>query len=103
MTLPDSAQAPLPQPSLARTNVLAVSAIVAAFPMPVAGIVLGHLALAQIRRTGEQGYGLALAGTVVGYSLIGLALVIGLVSVAFVVVVLGTLTLAGPAMPIPVP
>ena len=84
-------------------NALAVVALVTAFVVPVAGIVSGHIALAQIRRTGERGHGLALAGTVVGYSVIGLALLLALVSVAFVVVVLGTLTVAGPGMPITLP
>lgn len=31
------------------------------------GIVLGHISLAQIKRTGEKGRGLAIAGLVIGY------------------------------------
>jgi Domain of unknown function (DUF4190) len=30
-------------------------------------IILGHLALSQIARTGERGHGMALAGTILGY------------------------------------
>lgn len=48
------------------TNTLAVLAIVLAFVCAPAGLVLGIVARRQIRRTGEEGAGLALAGIVVG-------------------------------------
>jgi len=35
--------------------------------VPPAGVVLGHLALPQIRRTGERGRAAAIAGLVIGY------------------------------------
>ncbi|GAA4517262.1 hypothetical protein GCM10023159_30140 [Brevibacterium yomogidense] len=38
----------------------------------IVGIILGHIARNQIKRTGEQGAGLALAGLLTGYGLIGL-------------------------------
>jgi len=73
--------------SLPRTNTLAVASLVSAFFVPIAAIVLGHLAISQIRRTGEQGRGLAVAGLVLGYGTTALlaALVIG--SVVFLLVV----------------
>ena len=37
--------------------------------------ILGHIALGQIKRTGEGGHGLALAGTIVGYVLTALYLI----------------------------
>ena len=40
----------------------------------IAGVVTGHMSLGQIKRTGEQGRGLALAGTIIGY--VGLAFVL---------------------------
>ena len=40
----------------------------------VAAIILGHLGLRQIRRTGERGRGLALTGLVLGYIVLALAL-----------------------------
>lgn len=46
---------------------LAIVALVAAFVVPLAGIVIGHIALGRIARTGEGGHGLALAGTILGY------------------------------------
>lgn len=42
----------------------------------VLGIVLGHLARARIRRTGEQGWGTATAGLVIGYAEVVVLLVI---------------------------
>jgi peptidyl-prolyl cis-trans isomerase B (cyclophilin B) len=35
-------------------------------------VVLGHVALRQVRRTGERGYGLAVAGLVLGYATLAL-------------------------------
>jgi hypothetical protein len=61
-----------PQP-ITRTNPLAIVALVAVFVFSPIGIVLGHIARGQIRRSGEAGDGLALAALIVGYVLIGLA------------------------------
>jgi hypothetical protein len=41
----------------------------------VAGIITGHIALAQLKQTKQAGRGLAIAGVATGYSLIGLAIV----------------------------
>jgi Domain of unknown function (DUF4190) len=65
-----------------RTNVLAIVALVAAFVVPLAGIICGHIALSQIKRTGERGHGLALAGTVLGYAFVALGLLIAVIVVA---------------------
>ena len=48
------------------TNTLAILALVFAFVFAPAAIVMGVIARKQIRRTGEQGMGLATAGMVVG-------------------------------------
>ena len=50
-----------------KTNVLAIISLIAAFFVAPAAIVCGHIALSQIKKMGEQGRGLALAGTVLGY------------------------------------
>ena len=50
-----------------KMNVLAIIAFVAAFMLPIAGIVLGHISMSQLRTSGEQGRGLAVAGLVIGY------------------------------------
>jgi len=63
------------------TNGLAIAALVCGLAQLVLGIltgipaiILGHLARKQIRRTGEQGAGMALAGLILGY--VGVALTI---------------------------
>ncbi|MFD2090767.1 DUF4190 domain-containing protein [Blastococcus deserti] len=48
------------------TNTMAILALVLAFVFPPAGLVLGIVARRQIRQTGEDGEGLALAGIIVG-------------------------------------
>ena len=48
------------------TNTLAILALVMAFVFSPVGLVLGIVARRQIRETGEQGDGLALAGIIVG-------------------------------------
>ena len=45
---------------------MAILALVMAFVFAPAGVVLGIVARKQIRRTGEDGAGLALAGIIVG-------------------------------------
>ena len=65
-----------------RTNPLAIVALIAAFVVPLAGIICGHIALAQIKRTGERGHGLALAGTILGYVFVLLGVLIFVVSFA---------------------
>ena len=48
------------------TNTMAILALVLAFVFAPAGLVLGIIARKQIRETGEEGDGLALAGIIVG-------------------------------------
>ncbi len=58
---------PYPPPPQQRTNGLAIAALVCAFLFAPLGIVFGHLSLSQIKRSGEEGRGLAIAGLVIGY------------------------------------
>jgi uncharacterized protein DUF4190 len=67
------------------TNTLAILALVMAFVFAPAGLVLGIAARRQIRQTGEEGDGLALAGIIVGG--IACALVVLVVVLWFVAVV----------------
>lgn len=53
---------------LGETNTYALLAIVFAFVAPLAGIIFGHLALGQIKRTGDAGRGIALTGTIISYA-----------------------------------
>jgi eukaryotic-like serine/threonine-protein kinase len=66
---------PAPRPHRRPVNSLAALSLVSAFVFPPAGAVLGHLGLARIRRTGEPGRGLALAGMTLSYAFIALAVV----------------------------
>ena len=52
-----------------KLNTLAVVSLASAVSWvgAVAGVITGHIALAQIKRSGEKGRGLAIAGLVVGY------------------------------------
>jgi uncharacterized membrane protein len=63
-----------------RTNVLAIVALVLAIFVPLVGAILGHVALGQIKKTGEEGRGIALAAVIVGWVFTGLAIVAIVVS-----------------------
>jgi len=56
-----------PYPPARPTNALAIASLVCAFLFAPLGIVFGYLSLSQIKRSGEDGRGLAIAGLVIGY------------------------------------
>jgi hypothetical protein len=81
--------APQVVPSSAGTsgelNILAVIALIAScFGLTIPGIVMGHIALSQIKKSGESGHALALAAVIVGYALT--ALVVVAIVVFFIVI-----------------
>ena len=67
---PVAVGSPMP---VARTNSMAVAALVCSLVLAPLGIVFGHIALSQIKRTGEDGKGFAIAGLVIGYIFTGIA------------------------------
>jgi len=68
-------------------NVLAIVSLVSAFFVSLAAIITGHIALSQIKKTGEKGRGLAIAGLVLGY----LGIVAGIIgAILFVVLIAST-------------
>lgn len=85
---PDSGAAHLAHTGPAGTNGLAVGALVCGLvgvigglltcgllaPVTLVGLVLGHVALAQIKRTGQEGRGMALTGVVIGWIPVALVL-----------------------------
>lgn len=82
---------PLAPPQLATTNSLAITSLICGIAQFMFGplatipaVVCGHMARSQIRRTGEQGAGLALAGLILGWIGVGFAVlaVIGIVLAA---------------------
>ena len=98
-------QQPYP-PYAPPTNGLAIAALVCGVGGFVVGlsfipaIICGHLARRQIRQTGEQGAGMALAGLILGY--VGIALFIVLIAVFFVIMnKIGNTLPASPGVPMP--
>jgi hypothetical protein len=77
------------------TNTLAILALVLGFVVPIGGIICGHIALGQIKRTGESGHGLAMAGLVLGYVFTGLTVLFVIGYIIFFVVLFGTLGSSG--------
>ncbi len=87
-----------PVPADTQTNGLAVASFACGLGQFVFGplatipaIVFGHMARSQIRRTGEQGAGLALVGLMLGWA----AVILGIIVVAAAVVAIGQTS--GPA------
>lgn len=81
-----------PEPVTApKTNILAIVALVTGiagltvipFVSSIVAVVTGHMARKEVRRTGEQGDGLALAGLITGYIGIGLGVLVAILVIAF--------------------
>jgi hypothetical protein len=66
---------------------MAIAALILAFVFYPVGIVLGHVARGQIKRTGEGGRGLATAALVIGY--LQVAVTVGVIAVAAFLVAVG--------------
>ena len=74
---------PLAQPQLAGTNSLAITSLICGIAQFMFGplatipaVVCGHVARSQIRRTGEQGAGMALAGLILGWVGVGFTVLV---------------------------
>ena len=83
--------------SVAKTNGLALASLACGLapfifgpPAAIPAIVFGHVARHQIKRTGEQGAGLALAGLILGWTTMILVIVLIVVSLAMSVGMHGT-------------
>jgi 3-oxoacyl-[acyl-carrier protein] reductase len=72
------------------TNTLAIVALVLGFVFPIGGIICGHIARNQIKRTGEGGDGLALAGLILGYAFTALTLLIVIGYLIFIIAMFST-------------
>ena len=71
-------------PQKAKTNGLAIAALVGSFFCGILGIILGIVAIGQINKTNEGGKGLAIAG-----------IAIGAVSILFTWMILGASAASG--------
>ncbi len=65
-----------------RFNTLSIVAFILAFVVSIGAVICGHIALSQIRRTGERGRALAIWALVLGY----LGILLGIV---YAVVIIG--------------
>ncbi len=93
-------------PRAQRTNPYAIASLicgiiqfVGVLPAGIIAIVLGHVARREIRRTGEDGYGMAKAGLILGY--VGVVLSIILVIVFLVLAVKVSTSMSGVGSPVP--
>ena len=104
------ARVPPVRPQVVGTNGLAVASLACGLaqfvfgPLPtIPAIVLGHVARHQIKRTGEQGAGIALAGLLLGWA----AVVLGIIAFAglavFAVAHTGHAIVVNPGGPPPAP
>lgn len=79
-----------PYAAAPKTNTLAiVSLVLSLVGVAIGGIITGHIALSQIKRTGEGGRGLALAGTIIGYVVTALSILGIIAYIIFIVVLVG--------------
>ncbi|WP_066897077.1 peptidylprolyl isomerase [Mycolicibacterium houstonense] len=81
---------PAGYPPSARTNSMAVAALVCSLVFAPLGIVFGHISLSQIKRSGEEGRGLAIAGLIIGYVMTVVTILVMVVSVLFAVFMVRT-------------
>ncbi|GGA57440.1 hypothetical protein GCM10011490_04000 [Pseudoclavibacter endophyticus] len=58
-----------------KTNTMAIIALVGSILIPIVGIICGHIALNQIKKTGEGGRVLAIIGLVIGYVYTAIAII----------------------------
>lgn len=67
---------------------LPMFALIGAFVVPLAGIILGHLSLSYMKKgqLSEQNKGMAKAGLILGYVFVGLSMFIGLILVIALIV-----------------
>ncbi|MDF2554259.1 MAG: hypothetical protein K0R60_154, partial [Microbacterium sp.] len=82
-----------PYPSAPKTNTMAIVSLIASivgfvflpFIGSLAGVITGHIALRQLKTSGENGRGMALAGTIVGWVGLALSVIITVIIIISVV------------------
>ena len=75
-TLPRNAETSVPIPASGTSSNLPIFALVGSLVIPIAGVILGHIALSQMNRgqISSENRSLAKAGLILGYLFIGLGL-----------------------------
>ena len=87
-----SSQQGTPEP-VSATNPLAIVSLISGiasylflpFIGAIVAVVTGHIALGQIKRTGKNGRGFALAGTILGYVHLALSVAAGIIVIIIIV------------------
>lgn len=77
-------------PGMNPTNALAIaSLIVSILGFGLIGVILGHIALSQIKRSNgyERGRGLAIAGLVIGYAELAIGLIVAIIFLSLILIV----------------
>jgi Domain of unknown function (DUF4190) len=82
-----------------KTNTLAIVSLVLAFVVSLGAVITGHIALGQIKRTGEAGHGLALAGVILGYIGLAAGLIFFIVYILIIVAAASTGAVLGGTVP----
>lgn len=100
-------------PQAAPTNTLAIASLVCAFVFAPLGIIFGHVSLSQIKKSGEEGRGLALAGLIISYLFTAFMILVLVWVVVFFIAVASSLEniddgmtsnyTAAPTMPVDAP
>ena len=73
---------PYGSPAQPGWNTMSIVAFVATFFISILGIILGFVSLSQIKRTGEQGRGLALAAVIIGFVALAFGIILTIIFVA---------------------
>ena len=79
-------------PAGEKYNVLSIVSLVLAFLVSLGAVICGHIALSQIKKTGEKCRGLAIAGIVLGNLGIVIGLIIGIAFIGTFATTLSTTT-----------
>ena len=70
-------------------NAFALVSIIVTFLVPVAGIIFGHIALSQIKRTGDAGRAIALTAVIYGYVVFVSAFILIFAYISLIFTVIG--------------
>jgi len=93
MTTPEPTPVPAAAPVAPKTNTLAIVALVLGIlGFNIITVIIGHIALSQIKKTGEAGKPLAIIGLVLGY--IGVVVIAIFILFAIIAAATGNVTVS---------
>lgn len=78
----------------APTNTLAIITLILAFVFPIAGIITGHIALKQLKTSGESGHALAKWGLILSYIFVGIWVLVMIFAVFVPLLILATVPMS---------